>query len=186
MTTELVLINTFAKHLLKKFTEEEVKQSVNEYAKDKTDQQIKLLNDLVIELSNSEISATQPLFENIQPPVIENTIKEKKQNINPKTPVREFISLYSQLYAKKFNRKPILGESSWGIYGKLLKTKIEQGYPFEDLVKLLHKYAKPENSDYFNFQLRPFFSDTVFNKMLAQLAKDSNQVPEGKYDKYEI
>lgn len=181
-TDSLVLISTFAKHLLKKFTEEEIKQSINEYAKDKTDQEIKILNELVSELSNSVIPITQPLFENPISTIPDNKVAEIKQP----TPVREFVSLYSELYFKKYNRKPLSNPKIYASLGKLLKTKLEQGFTFEEIKSLLQIYSKPANSDFCDFDPHAFFAPRVFNKLVVQMSKNSNQVLEGKYDKFEI
>jgi hypothetical protein len=184
-TNNHLISSTIVKHLLKRFTAYEIKTAINIYAKGKSPEE----NIFLIELE-SKINitpTTNPLIENFLPPLLHTDKPEIDIPETKPAPVRELVSQYRQIYMNKFNRPPSIGTTSWGKYGKLLKAKITQGYTLEEIIVLLKVFSKSpdSNPERLGFNLSTFFSDSVFNKMLALKSKNSNQVPDGKYNKYE-
>lgn len=184
----------FAKQLKEKFKNKDIKVFINEYAKRKTEKEINFLKDLETEVSSTDnfttaidtISSNIPsLFKNTVPLSSQEAITKEEQPAN-KLPLPQLISHYRQLYKSKFNQDPVISPASWGKWGKLLKTKLAQGYAINEIITLLQVFAKAKDSNLENlgFNLGAFFSDTVFNKMLAIKSKSSNVVVEGKYAKY--
>ncbi len=145
-------------------------------------------------------NTTKSLLLNINTKEKENTLKQKTINsdsvagapsiaIPPRqpTPVQLLVASYKNLYLQKFGIEPSISTNSWGIYGRLLKNKLEQGYTLEQITDLLKIFSTSKDSDNLAFDLKVFFSDSVFNKMIALKSKGqesiSNSIKE-KYAKY--
>jgi len=181
----------YIKYILNKYTIYELKQLLKIYLPERNEEDYKRLTTLseCIDKYEKELLATYPntsaLFEDIQPDKSNINNGEKNPTTSSPVPVKEFLALYVELFISKFKRKPLTGPKVYASVGKLLKIKLSQGYQFPELEVLLRIYSKPENSTFCNFAIHPFFSDNVFNNLLAQKSKSSNQVPDGKYDQYE-
>ncbi|MBI2600490.1 replication protein [Candidatus Daviesbacteria bacterium] len=123
---------------------------------------------------------------NINSDSIKNSLPVKTEQPNKQIPLQKLVSYYKQLYKGKFNHEPVISSMSWGKWGKLLKTKLEQGYSLKEIAILLQTFAKSKESDpkRLGFDLGAFFSDYVFNKMQAIKSKRVDVATEGKYDKY--
>lgn len=188
VTEVKVIANIYIIYLLNKYSINDLKKIINIYAVEKNEIEFKLLNTLLELLDTAEnqiTPSTSPLFENVPVKNELNSNSLGRQAPNNPVLIKEFIALYVQLYANKYHRKPLTGPKIFAVIGKLLKIKISQGYSFVELLSLLKIYSEPKNSDFCNFALHPFFSDNVFNNLLAQKSKSSEIVQEGKYSKYE-
>ncbi len=140
---------------------------------------------------------TKLLLPNINTKEKENTLKQKTidngsaAGIPPiattprqPTPIQLLVASYKNLYLQKFNVKPSISTNSWGIYGRLLKNKIEQGYTLEQITDLLKIFSTSKDSDNLAFDLKVFFSDSVFNKMIALRSKKREQISSSMEEKY--
>ena len=136
-----------------------------------------------------------PLSAVINTKEIEKTTKQKT-NINSstnsnnpvkQTPIQQLVAYYKYFYKEKFNQEPVIGTSSWGKWGKLLKIKLEQGYSLKEIAILLQTFSKSKDSnpDRLGFDLGIFFSDSIFNKIRSFKERTSciNNL-EDKYGKY--
>ena len=115
----------------------------------------------------------------------QKTITSKSQQSH----VQRLVAYYIKLYKKKFGREPVIGPTSWGKWGKLLKTRMSQGFSLEEIAQLLLIFYQSKDSDptRLGFDLGTFFSDAIFNKTMAikgkQHTSDNKQL-EKKYDKW--
>lgn len=114
--------------------------------------------------------------------LLENPVSDK---VHTQTSIQKLVAYYKSLYKAKFNQDPTIGSASWGKWGRLLKTKLEQGYSLEEIATLLLAFSKSKDSDAdrLGFDLGIFFSDSIFNKIRAIQAK-APKVEGGKYAKY--
>lgn len=152
----------------------------------------------IVSKQNTLLSSntTKSLFPNINTKEKENTLKQKTidsgvaagvppTTTSPRqpTPIQKLVGYYRKLYKQKYGSEPVIGNSSWGKWGKLLKTKQSQ-FSLKEMGQLLFIFSTSKDADNLAFDLGVFFSDSVFNKMIALRSKKRDQISSSVKEKY--
>lgn len=176
-----IIPQQFANLLKDKFSADYINILINKYSKNKTKEKIVFLKELELASVPASLVGTPSLFG--EPQVIPQS-ENKTVSTSKQTPIALLVFHYKQLYRKKYNQEPPISDASWAKWGKRLKLKLSEGYTIDDVISLLHIFAKSKDSENLSFDPGVFLSDFVFSKMIQLKNKGNSVVLEGKYGKF--
>jgi len=178
-----IIPQQFAYLLKDKFNDDYINIIINQYSKNKTKEKIVFLKELELASVPTSLVGTPSLFGSGEPQSTSQS-ENKTVSTSKQTPVALLVFHYKQLYRKKYNQEPPISDASWAKWGKRLKLKLSEGYTIDDVISLLHIFAKSKDSENLSFDPGVFLSDFVFSKMIQLKNKGNSVVLEGKYGKF--